>query len=93
MPVMDLGSRNGTLLNGSPLTGQARLRGGDVLKLGWARLVVQQAQPAGARRPTAVAMPRQIILSDDQRELARALVAPFRGLGPTPARPPKPAPS
>jgi diguanylate cyclase (GGDEF)-like protein len=32
--VMDLGSRNGTLLNGVPLSGVKRLKNGDLLKLG-----------------------------------------------------------
>ncbi len=32
--VMDVGSRNGTLLNGAPLSGVERLQNGDVLKLG-----------------------------------------------------------
>src|SRR5688572_19564237 len=32
--VMDLGSRNGTLLNGAPLSGVKRLKNGDLLKLG-----------------------------------------------------------
>lgn len=32
--VMDVGSRNGTLLNGQPLSGVKRLKNGDLLKLG-----------------------------------------------------------
>lgn len=32
--VMDVGSRNGTLLNGQPLSGVKRLKNGDMLKLG-----------------------------------------------------------
>lgn len=32
--VMDVGSRNGTLLNGQPLSGVRRLKNGDLLKLG-----------------------------------------------------------
>ena len=32
--VMDVGSRNGTLLNGKPLTGVERLNNGDVIKVG-----------------------------------------------------------
>jgi two-component system, cell cycle response regulator len=32
--VMDVGSRNGTLLNGAPLSGVKRLKNGDLLKLG-----------------------------------------------------------
>mgnify|MGYP001767390539 CR=1 FL=1 len=32
--VTDLGSRNGTLLNGLPVTGPSALRSGDVLQLG-----------------------------------------------------------
>lgn len=32
--VMDVGSRNGTLLNGDPLSGVKRLKNGDLLKLG-----------------------------------------------------------
>ena len=34
LSVVDLGSRNGTLLNGNPLTGRAVLEPGDIIRLG-----------------------------------------------------------
>src|SRR4051794_36259674 len=41
----DLGSRNGTLLNGKRLVGPARLADGDTLTLGRCRLRVSVARP------------------------------------------------
>ena len=40
LSVVDLGSRNGTLLNGVPLEGRAVLKAGDVLRLGRTEIVV-----------------------------------------------------
>src|SRR4051812_24701408 len=49
----DLGSRNGTLLNGDPLEGTRRLRNGDVLVAGSVRLEV--AVPPQLRQDSTVA--------------------------------------
>ena len=40
LSVVDLGSRNGTMLNGLPLTGRAALALGDVLRLGRTEIIV-----------------------------------------------------
>jgi nitrite reductase (NADH) large subunit len=51
LQVVDLGSRNGTLLNGVPVAGQTNLADGDVLRVGRTDLIVrlpQSAQPAAA---------------------------------------------
>jgi serine phosphatase RsbU (regulator of sigma subunit) len=57
--LVDLGSKNGTLLNGSPLSAEQRLRGGDVITLGEHTLTYtegaaiidprEEAEPAGTR--------------------------------------------
>ena len=51
LQVVDLGSRNGTLLNGVPVTGQMNLVDGDVLRIGRTDLIVRlprTAQPVAA---------------------------------------------
>ena len=51
LQVVDLGSRNGTLLNGVPVAGQTNLADGDVLRVGRTDLIVrlpQAAQPVAA---------------------------------------------
>jgi predicted component of type VI protein secretion system len=82
----DLDSRNGTLLNGERLGRPRRLRNGDVLELG--RFRIEVALPSRDRRDSTVAAPRATVrLSDDEREVARALVAPYREPGVRAARP------
>lgn len=54
LSAVDLGSRNGTLLNGLPVEGRASLADGDVLRIGRTDLVVRMPQaaapvPAGPR--------------------------------------------
>lgn len=73
----DLGSRNGTVLNGRPLEYPTRLRRGDTLVLGSTQIeiaVLSRRAPAS----TAVARTRILSLSDEERELARHLVAGYR---------------
>ena len=57
--VEDLGSANGTALNGEPLAGTARLRDGDTLELGGFRLVLrivsEEADATATRRKTSLA--------------------------------------
>ena len=51
LQVVDLGSRNGTLLNGVPVAGQMNLVDGDVLRIGRTDLIVRlprTAQPVAA---------------------------------------------
>ena len=73
----DLDSRNGTLLNGAPLEGTRRLRNGDVLVAGGARLEV--ALPPQLRGDSTVAAPRSSIeLTSEERETASVLVRPYR---------------
>lgn len=73
----DLDSRNGTLLNGAPLEGTRRLRNGDVLVAGGARLEV--ALPPQLRRDSTVAAPRSTLeLTSEERETASVLVRPYR---------------
>jgi len=49
--VADIGSRNGTTLNGQAVTREVRLSDGDVLELGEARLTVQLSSPHAADGP------------------------------------------
>jgi predicted component of type VI protein secretion system len=84
----DLGSRNGTLLNGRPLDRATRLRHGDTLELGRTRLQLVLPPVAGVAgtEPAAAGGAK---LSDQERDVAAALVAPFRvagALAPRPAR-------
>jgi pSer/pThr/pTyr-binding forkhead associated (FHA) protein len=73
----DLDSRNGTLLNGDPLEGTRRLRNGDVLVAGGARLEV--AVPPQVRHDSTVAAPRSSPeLTPEERETASVLVRPYR---------------
>ena len=57
--VEDLGSANGTALNGEPLVGTARLRDGDVLELADYRLVLRivddVAEETATRKETSLA--------------------------------------
>lgn len=46
--VLDLGSHNGTLLNGRPVSGEARACAGDTLQCGDVVLVLRAAPPAAA---------------------------------------------
>ena len=76
--VRDLGSRNGTRLNGERLTGQRRLRDGEELLLGHSRLVFRDG--AEARRPAtdAIEPPPTNLTRMERRvlvELCRPLVS------------------
>ena len=73
----DLDSRNGTILNGDPLDRPRRLRNGDVLQIGPFRLEV--ALPPQIRHESTVTKASDAVkLTDDEREVARALAAPYR---------------
>lgn len=53
LSLVDLGSRNGTLLNGLPVTARTQLTDGDVIRIGRTELIVvlptEERVPAGAR--------------------------------------------
>jgi predicted component of type VI protein secretion system len=82
----DLDSRNGTLLNGEPLDRPRRLRDGDVLGVGRFRLEVS-LPPQVRHEATAAAPGRPIELTAEERDVARALVAPYRAPGVRAGRP------
>jgi FHA domain len=77
----DLDSLNGTVLNGRLLDRPTRLKDGDVLLAGGHRLQIQiciAAQQGGRTTKRAVQIAK---LSDEEREVAHALVAPCRSAG------------
>jgi predicted component of type VI protein secretion system len=82
----DLDSRNGTLLNGEALDRQRRLRHGDVLQVGRFRLEVS-LPPQIRHEATAAASGRAVELTEDERKVARELVAPYRAPGVQAGRP------
>jgi predicted component of type VI protein secretion system len=82
----DLGSSNGTLLNGRPLDRPARLRNGDTLVLGGVRLQAVLPQIAGSDT-TLPAATTAAKLTDQEREVAIVLVGPFRVPGVLAPRP------
>jgi FHA domain len=58
--VRDLGSRNGTLVNGKALTGEARLKDRDLVQVGpltFAVSIAEVAAPAAKAAPAAAAVP------------------------------------
>jgi pSer/pThr/pTyr-binding forkhead associated (FHA) protein len=76
--VRDLGSRNGTRLNGERLTGQRRLRDGEEILVGRTRLVFRDGSPS-LRPPTdALESPPENLTRMERRvlvELCRPLVS------------------
>jgi predicted component of type VI protein secretion system len=83
----DLGSRNGTVLNGRPLERPTRVRHGDTLLLGSVQIEIA-AVPGRPAASTAAAGTRIVSLTDEERELARALVRRYRdprAIAPRPA--------
>ncbi len=82
----DLGSRNGTRLNGRLLDRPERLRHGDTLTLGRTRLQLVLPPVAGSRE-TEVDSSYAAKLTDQEREVAAVLVAAFRAPGVLAPRP------
>lgn len=72
--IADLGSRNGTVVNGRVIDRQTRLRSGDVVQIGPFRLELElpKAIPTRARPALTVA------LTDEEEAVARVLVARYR---------------
>ena len=81
--VVDLGSSNGTLLNGRALDKPMRLNPGDVLQVGPFRLEADLPKTVRTRPRKAI----PVDLSEEEREVARALVALYREEGTFAARP------
>ena len=81
LSVVDLGSRNGTLLNGVPITGRAVLEPGAVVRLGGTEIIMvgraNRVEPAVARRTLRAGE-------------AAALVIPLPPAAPEVPRPPSP---
>lgn len=72
--IVDLGSRNGTIVNGRLIEKAVRLNTGDVVQIGPYRLELTLPKTVPTR-------PRQgfaVDLTEDERAVARALVAPYR---------------
>jgi pSer/pThr/pTyr-binding forkhead associated (FHA) protein len=93
--VEDLGSTNGTILNGVPITGPQRLRPGDTIGMGQTLFEFQwQAAAAPVQPKPAQAMPPQA--APAQAIPAQAMPPQARGgpayYGPMPAAPPAFAP-
>jgi pSer/pThr/pTyr-binding forkhead associated (FHA) protein len=80
--VRDLGSRNGTRVDGAPCTGTTRLPPGSVLWLAGLRYEVAYAAPPGAAKPGPKPLFGQSLL--EKAGLARLPPAP-PGRGPKPA--------
>lgn len=72
--LADLGSRNGTVVNGRVIDRAVRLSSGDVVQIGSFRLELELPKTAGTTPRPAIA----VELTDDERTVARALVAPYR---------------
>lgn len=79
--VSDLGSANGTLLNGQPVVGERGLRSGDELRVGGWRLVFRATEPPLA--PTARSEPPPD-LTGRERDVLVALCTPLVTGGPFP---------
>lgn len=85
--VNDLGSRNGTLVNGQLLTAPHRLKSGELLKVGPLTFAVSihEVQTANTSSPGAAAPPRPVLENAPQSQIESWLVAD--NARPTPDRP------
>jgi pSer/pThr/pTyr-binding forkhead associated (FHA) protein len=72
--IADLGSRNGTIVNGRRLEKSLRLNNGDVVQIGPFRLELDLPKTVATRPREAVTFE----LTADERAVARALVAHYR---------------
>ena len=83
--VQDLGSRNGTFVQGERILGMRALRHGDDLAVGRTKLVFRAAEPSDRTRTEGAAPPPE--LTRRERDVLRALCRPlFAGqLFPEPA--------
>lgn len=81
--IADLGSRNGTVVNGRSIDRLLRLSAGDVVQIGPFRLELDLPRTVPTRPRETIAFE----LSDEERALARALVAHYRQQGTFAGRP------
>jgi hypothetical protein len=72
--VRDVGSSNGTYVNGKRITGEWRLRAGDEVRLGTTRLVLKGSAPAAGATATLAEPPR---LTGRERDVLVELCRPF----------------
>jgi pSer/pThr/pTyr-binding forkhead associated (FHA) protein len=82
----DLDSSNGTALNGEPLDRPRRLRDGDVLTVAEYRLEISDSLPGRGGGTVPVSAP-DVALTEEERQTAAALVAPYRSEGAFAGRP------
>jgi len=75
--VQDVGSRNGTFLQGERIVGMRALRHGDDLVVGRTRLVFRAAEPADSIRTEGAEPPPE--LTRRERDVLRALCRPLFG--------------
>ncbi len=91
--VEDLGSTNGTFINGQRLTGARPLRNGDMVGLGETVTLGYEMLIAAAADPGAGAMPGNTMPGAAARGGMPAGVAPMSGAGVPMQQPPQAAPS
>ena len=85
--IRDLGSRNGTYLNGEKISAERVLRSGDELKVGTSRLMFWEVKEAGegpARDETVSAEPAPPHLTRRELEVLAALCRPLVSDAPFP---------
>lgn len=74
--VRDLGSRNGTFVNGARISGERALQHGDEVRVGTTRLVFRATRPAGPDEAVTVARGPAPALTPREREVLVALCRP-----------------
>lgn len=75
--IRDLGSRNGTYVNGDRVVAERALRPGDELRIGRTRLMFKALRTAGSRRTQAIAGGVLPDLTKRERDVLRALCRPL----------------
>jgi len=73
--IEDLGSRNGTYLNGQRVTGRRLVRSGDEIRLGLVRVAVRSDDAGGGTRTSAADEPP--VLTRRERDVLVALCQPL----------------
>jgi pSer/pThr/pTyr-binding forkhead associated (FHA) protein len=74
--VRDLGSRNGTFVNGARISGERALQHGDEVRVGTIRLVFRGTRPAGPEEAVTVTRGPAPSLTPREREVLVALCRP-----------------
>lgn len=82
--IRDVGSRNGTFVNGERLGGERRLRPGDELQVGRVRLLLRGPTGAGSATETLAEPPR---LTGRERDVLSSCAARSPPPAPSPNRP------